>query len=381
MIHDFVQSISTDLARHPFNDEATLWPALRRLLQAHAPSGGAWLPGAIVDDIQAISAQLGLEHHFIRQIAATGNAGMAFGADKAAADVIVLAHMDRPTYRVRSLSDGLLYPMCATRFPATVYQTGAKALRYIEGRMQVSARGSLITHDGGKTVHFQLSEGELAWQDTVTMAVEPVLENGVIQGTGLDNCLGVITALGLAVALQQMEADLIAADRRCLIVFTDQEEGIPDAYFGHGAARLTFAVPPPTVGCIVVDAQTVNDALVMGQGTAHGTVSAWSRGSVVPPNLIALALDLSAAVNVQQPNTLQMNTGYLSRSDDMALGRWSQILGMSGPPMIEPHTGEEQAHLSDVQCAFHWLSVFTLATLGLNPSIQRQYALGSRESV
>jgi hypothetical protein len=374
-MREFIQTFSHLLDTHTFHTDDQLWPTLRRLLRAHAPSGGAWLPGAIVDDIQAICAELGLEDHFIRQIGATGNAGMAFGAVKPAADVIVLAHMDRPTYRVRSLADGLLYPMCATRFPTTEYRVGAKALRFVDGQMQISARGTLETRDGGKAVYLRVNEGELAWYDTVTMDVEPTFENGVVQGTGLDNCLGVVTALGLAVTLKMIEPDLLTANRRCLLVFTDQEEGVPDAYFGHGAARLTFAVPPPTLGCIVVDAETVNDVLVMGQGAAHGTVSAWSRGAVVPPNLSALAVDLSAAVNVLRPNTVQMNTGYLSRSDDMPLGRWSQILGMMGAPMIEPHTGEEAAHLVDVGRAVDWLSIFTATLLGLYPTVAAHYRL------
>lgn len=374
-MHNFVDKVSNLLVRHPLNNTDQLWAVLQRLLKAHAPSGAAWLPGSIVDDIQATSAQLGLEQNFIRQIGATGNAGMAFGADKAAADVIVLAHMDRPTYRVRSVNDGLLYPMCATRFPVPEYRVGAKALRFVDGKMQVSARGTLSTDDGGKSVYFQVSEGQLAWHDTVTMEVEPTLEKGVIQGTGLDNCLGVTIALGLAVILKQLEQELITAGCRCLLVFTDQEEGVPDAYFGHGAARLTFAVPPPTIGCIVVDAQNVNDSLVPGGGTGHGTVSAWSRGAVVPPNLIALALDLSTHVNQRNPGTVQMNSGYLSRSDDMPLGRWSQILGMSGPPLLEPHTGEEQAQISDLQRSFHWLSYFTLATLTIDKEIKTAYAL------
>ncbi|MEZ4666336.1 MAG: hypothetical protein R3E39_00210 [Anaerolineae bacterium] len=375
MIRAFVDQISALLAQHPFQDDDQLWATLRRLLRAHAPSGGAWLPGAIVDDIQAVCVDMGFGDHFVRQIGATGNAGMAFGADKAVADIIILAHMDRPTYRVRSVNDGLLYPMCATRFPTSEYRVGAKALRFIDGRMQVSARGILVTEDGGKTVSLQVTEGELAWHDTVTMDVEPTLEDGQIQGTGLDNCLGVVSALGLAIVLGRIESELVTADRRCLLVFTDQEEGVPEAYFGHGAARLAYAALPPSVGCIIVDAQNVSDALKPGAGVGHGTVSAWSRGSVVPPNLIALALDLSEAVNEKHPNTVQMNTGYLSRSDDMPLGRWSQILGMIGAPLLEPHTGEERADLSDVRCAYQWLSYFALAAIGLDAQTSHAYAL------
>ena len=86
---------------HPFlKSNEVLWGHLRDVLNANAPSGGAWLPGAIREVIGRIAYQYGLGEHFIAQIGATGNAGMALGADKPVYDVIVLAHMDRPAFRV-----------------------------------------------------------------------------------------------------------------------------------------------------------------------------------------------------------------------------------------------------------------------------------------
>lgn len=359
-------------------DRDQLWSALRRLLLAHAPSGGIALPGAILDDLMYLVNEAGLSERFLTTIGSTGNSAIWLGAEKAVPDIIVATHLDRPTFRVRSLEEGILYPMCAIRVPAGGYQTGAKALRFQDGRLIVGATGKIVFEhrNGQDVIVFEAEHGSLEWYDVVTMDVIPMLEDGVITGTGLDNCLGVITVLATAISLFGVEAVLKAQNKRLLLVFTDQEEGIPDAYFGHGAARLTFAVPQPTYGCVIADAHTVNGpALIAGHGTGHGTVSAWSRGSVVPPNYVSLAVALSAAVNAVRPNTVQMNTGYLSRSDDMALGRWSQILGMIGAPMTDAHTGHERAHLVDVPAAITWLTYYTLAVLRTVPDINQRYAL------
>lgn len=360
-------------------DSDRLWHALEQLLLANAPSGGAWLPDAIVDDIEALAAGLGLARRFIPHLGRTGNAGIALGADKAQADLIVIAHMDRPSFRVRSAQTGELYAMCSIRIPGERYETRAKALRFANGTIQISARGTLVVENqgGANQIHFHAEEGALAWHDTVVMDAPPRLEDGTIHGTGLDNCLGVITALGAAAALARVEAALISHKRRVLFVFSDLEEGIPDAYFGHGAARLAGMMPAPTYGAISVDAQTAgaDGVPAVGKGACFGTVSAWSRGSFVAPNYIALGADLAAELNNLTPGAVQLNTGYLSRSDDMPLGRWTQVLGMIGPPMTSPHTTEESAYLPDVQHAITWLTVYTAAALALAPEMSRQYAL------
>lgn len=379
-IYAALPGLEEALHTHPYLTQSNRLAAdLRRLLLAHAPSGGAWLPGAIGDDIGALAAALGLADHFIPNLERTGNAALALGAPGDRADIILSAHMDRPSFRVRNAATGELFPMCSIRTPGDSYRAGAKALRFLDGRMQVSARGTMLleNRNGQLAIHFQAEEGELAWQDVVVMAADPQSDDGRISGTGLDNCLGVISALGAAYALRAAEDSLRAQGRRILIVFSDQEEGIPEAYFGHGAARLAGIMPAPKLGVITVDAQTVGAEGIpaLGRGGCFGTVSAWSRGSVVPPNYVALGIELAAALNAAQPGCVQINTGYLSRSDDMPLGRWTQILGMIGPAMLNPHTVEEQAYLPDVQQTITWLSVYTAAALGLSPAIKRRFVL------
>ncbi len=60
----------------------------------------------------------------------------------------------------------------------------------------------------------------------------------------------------------------------------------------------------------------------------------------------------------------------------MILGRWARILALSGPPLLNAHTGEETAALSDLQNGVRWLSHFLVAALGLSPELAADYALG-----
>jgi hypothetical protein len=85
---------------------------------------------------------------------------------------------------------------------------------------------------------------------------------------------------------------------------------------------------------------------------------------------------MAEQINAQRPGTVQINTGYVSRSDDVILGRWSRILGLIGPPLSEPHTGQERVNLADLQSGVWWLTHFLAATLNLAPELTARYALG-----
>lgn len=358
-------------------DDNALWPLLSRLLDAHAPSGGANLPGGVGEVIGALANELGLGARWLPELGATGNAALWLGAT-GAADVVAVAHMDRPSFRVRAPESGALFPICANRFPEGDYRVGAKALRFADGRLVVGARGTIVSRreNGRDSVTFEASEGSLGWHDTVVMAAEPSRSaDGSVTGTGLDNALGVLTALLAAAALARVERALVERGARLLVVFSDQEEGPPDAFFGHGAARLAHAIPPPR-GVVVVDAHSADapDGPRLGGGVSHGSASGWGRGSIVPPNYLALARDLAAGVNRDRPTTVQFNSGYLSRSDDMALGRWAKVMALAGPPMLHAHTGDETARLSDVRSGAVWLAWF-LAALTLAPDLDARYAL------
>jgi hypothetical protein len=368
------------LRAHPYlTGTDVIWEDLEALLQAHAPSGAVLLPGGIGDMLHTI-IQRRLPSARYEILGSTGNSGLSFGAAKAELDLLICAHLDRPTFKVRQTNTGEVYPICAIRIPGERYQCRARAIRYAHGHLDYGATGTLFIEQTDKGLRFamQTEEGMLRERDLVVMDAEPRLTNGLIEGTGLDNCLGVVTLLGLAHTLSTQHYLLEAANLRVMLAFTDQEEGIPEAYFGHGAARLTHYLPQPTLGCMVADGQTVQaeGPLQSQTGTGHGVVSAWSRGTVVPPNYVALAEDLAESVNALHPSTVQMNHGYLSRSDDMALGRWAPILGMIGPPMTGAHTAEEAAYLTDLQAAVRWISHYALAVLGLSSDLKAEYALG-----
>lgn len=358
------------------------WERLVRLLTARAPSGGCLLPGAIGDVVADLAAELGLTDSYLAEIGSSGNPGVSLGAPIDAVDIVITAHIDRPSFRVREVvarEGGSLYPICADRFPEGDYRARALALRWEPGLgLIVGARGEFVAHnDGhGTTYHFRNREGELASYDVVTLDATPQVVDGVITGTGLDNCLGALSALYAARILKGAESALIAAERRVVIAFTDLEEGVPTAFFGHGAARLTAALPQPRIGAIVCDAQAVNPGINdMGRGVSHGTASAWGRGAYVPPNFHRLAVDLAAAFERVYPSTVQINHGYQSRSDDLGLSRWTRVLGMAGPPMIRAHTAEECAHLIDVPRAGVWLAAFTLACAGVEGDVASGYGL------
>jgi putative aminopeptidase FrvX len=356
--------------------ESWPWQALAQLLRAHAPSGGAGLRGAIGPLIGQLAAELGLGDGWTPRLGATGNAALWLGPSRTRADLVIAAHMDRPSFRVRDAQRGALYPICANRFPDGLYTAQAKALRFrAEEGLIVAARGTLASQRGpqGDSLILESHEGRLAWHDLVTLEAEPRLdEGGVVRGTGLDNSLGVLAALLAAARLRALPA---WDDLSVLFVFTDQEEGDPQAFFGHGAARLAYALPPPRLGTIILDAHGIlaDSPIIGGQGASHGTISAWGRGSIVPPQAIALALDLAQVVNAWRPATVQFNTGYMSRSDDLALGRWSQILALIGPPMRDAHTAHESAHLADVESASLWLVCFCAALL--NPDLAARYEM------
>ncbi|MDX2159817.1 MAG: M20/M25/M40 family metallo-hydrolase [bacterium] len=361
---------------HPLlKADGALESFLLRLLHAHAPRAGCALPGGIGTVIGEIAAEYGLADRFTLNFAGTGNAALDIGAANDQPDIVIVAHMDRPSFRVRDAAAHTIYPVCALRLPAGGYECAAKAIRW-----DANARSLIVASRGmftgyGTTLHYHTA-GDLRWTDTIVMEAEQTLIDGLITGTGLDNSLGVAAAFGAAVAFQRLEADLIRWQRRILFVFSDEEEGIPDVFFGHGAARLAQHIRPVR-GAIICDAHTAGDTLIsqVGNGASHGVISGQGKGALVALNGVALAVDLAASLNQTAPGTVQLNSGYLSRSDDMGMARWTRILGMIGVPMHDPHTAHETALVGDVEKTIRWLTQYTAACLGVSPALVDAYAL------
>ena len=337
----------------------SLHTLLVRLLAAPAPNNSCLLPGAVGGVIREIAAELGLD---CAPIGSTGNLGITIGDAAAPLDLLITAHMDRPCFRVLDLGASSLLPLCAIRVPGDDYQCAGMALRFEDGRVAVAAQGKLRfqSKSGELRIIFQAEQGELGWGDTVMMQATPQLRDGLIIGTGLDNALGVLIGLLSAQALNEQ-----SRSGRVLFAFTDQEEAPPSGLFGQGAARLAGELEPPRLGFINIDAHNPreHDGHLPGAGASHAFVSGDGRGSVVPMDKQALAEALAAEMNARRAQTVQLNYGYVSRSDDMLLNLWTRCLGLVGVPLLNAHTTEETAALGDVAAAVDWLGAFVATVL------------------
>lgn len=379
-LHQSLPQLEKTLAESPeLASIDTLWERLQRLLIYPAPSGGVLLPGAVIDAVQDIAHDYHLSERFIVNFENTGNMAIRFGVESEKADIILSAHLDRPSFRVKSLVDSTLYAISAYRFPNGEYRAPAKSFRYENGNLIVGAEGELIAieDESGKSLSFNVTDGELAPADTLTLASVPQRDGDTVVASGLDNALGVTTLLAIANIMQNLESALIEEGKTVLLIFTDNEEAPPDGFFGNGAARLRFAVPAPRRGIINVDGQNTGEptAPVIGKGASHAFVAGGGRGAIVPMNYQSLAIDLAESLNGANAATIQMHYGYQSRSDDMVYSRWTRVLGLTGVPLRHAHTAEETISLSDLQNAIRWTTYLTVACLGIVPGLDAQYVL------
>ena len=130
------ESISADSACAP----DAIYARLTRLLEAPAPANSCALPGAVGDVISALASELGLA---CAPFGSSGNLVIEIGDPAAPLDLLVTAHMDRPCFRVRNLLQATLYPLCAIRVPGDSYTCEGRALRFVDGRVSVTATGRL----------------------------------------------------------------------------------------------------------------------------------------------------------------------------------------------------------------------------------------------
>ena len=350
-----------------YTDVDQLFERLSGLVNAHAPANGCHLPGAIGDVIRSTANEFGLKLSTNPQILATGNLAIEIGANKREIDLVITAHMDRPSFRVLSEAEGTLYPICAIRIDGDEYVTSAKAVHFENEEISTTANGKIIIRKDGDDhqINFQTESGYLNWSDTVLMDTIPQRQDDKMIATGLDNSSGTLLALLSARVLHSFSALLEQWNQKILIVFTDQEEGPPTGLFGQGAARLSHAIPPPRLGFINMDAHNVDATagMIPGVGVSHAFVSGLGRGSVIPLDYQALAQSIARIVNEQRPNTVKLNYGYVSRSDDMLLSLWSRCLGLIGVPLANAHTTEETISLKDMVDAVYWIPTFIMTLL------------------
>lgn len=363
MLPGFLAQIDSDA----YCSVDAIYGQLKRLLAAPAPNSGAGLPGAVGDVIRELAADLGLRLSDDPRIQATGNLAIEIGAKTEVPDLIITAHMDRPTCRVLNLDEATLYPLCAIRVPRDNYVCDAIAVGYRDGGVRPAARGQLHFRESADdyVIRFEAASGALSWGDSVLMAAEPKLREGRIIGTGLDNAAGVLIGLLSARALSSLSVSLAERGRKIIFAFTDQEEGPPIGLFGQGAARLLGALGPPRLGFINIDGHNVDEALgqAPGIGASHAFVSGYGRGSVVPLEYQALAAQLADRVNQHNPGAVRLNYSYVSRSDDMLLSTRSRCLGLIGVTLANAHTAEETVSLEDVAAAVRWVGAFVSSVI------------------
>jgi hypothetical protein len=362
-------------------------------MSAHSPTGNVALPGTIIDTLTSAVREAGLGENFYPNFNCTGNAAVLLGKRKDRIDLLVDAHLDKPTFGIARIEDGehrkqaKLFACCANRFPSGVYQVAARALRYDETKQAVvvSGRGSVISHrseDLESRLIFEVAEGEIGYSDLVVLDVPPHRQKAVIVGSGIDDAAGLAIVLAAGSILKAIEPLLEARSLNCLLTFSDHEEWPPDSFFAQGASRTAFSLPAPTFGSVVVDVHTAGEGypIQLGQGISCGFISAGGRGAIVPLNYQRLTIALIATLNARQGNTAQHNTGYFSRSDDYALMRWSRILGLWGIPALDIHLGHETGHLGDVRGGVVLLSHYIPLVLGLPPTPAKRYHLYSQTS-
>ena len=103
-----IETLMTQIADDPLFSCDAVFGYLTRLLAAPAPNSGACLPGAVGEVIGDIAGELGLSLSTDPRILATGNLAVEIGAESDAADLLITAHMDRPSFRVLNLSEATL---------------------------------------------------------------------------------------------------------------------------------------------------------------------------------------------------------------------------------------------------------------------------------
>jgi hypothetical protein len=354
----------------------SLWIVLRQLLEAHAPSTGVTLPGAIFDQVSDIAAMFGLADRLDPNIGGAGIPGLWLGVAKEQVDLVVVARLDRLTLRIQQFlepSTAVVVPACGFDLQGYDAQYPAKAVRFDpeSGKLGVSARGKLSHGQNG--LCFEAEQGALDWQDVILLEPLSRRQGDWVRGAGLDNAAGVLCALGTAAIIRRIEEHLLEFDQRCLFIFPDHRD-----HLMRTLVNLNQQTPlAPLIGTVFVEGQYAQEALggvryEAGAAYAFGS----SRGLFIPMNYQQLTRDLAAAFGRLNPSTAQYNPAGQSQAFPGAEACSHRVLGLMGPPLGEQHVGLEVANLKDMQACVWWLSAYLAVVLNLVPSLTARYVLG-----
>lgn len=358
------------------SDREQTWLLLRQLMLAHAPSTGAGLPGGVIDQVSDIAAVFGLADRLVPNLAGSGCPGMWLGVAKDAADLLVVAPLDRLTFRPTRVIDDLtaeLAPICVSRSLADIAQSPAKGLRFDpdRGRLAVAAQGQIVPFN--EKLRFRAERGTVTWTDAITLDLVPQRQNDWVRGSGLDNAAGVLCALATASALRGVEEALLEHNRRCLFVFPDRRDVDLQSLLSRGWGSMQ-----PGLGTVLIEGLTADQA----RGPRHeaGAGYAFSNGKAcglhVPLNYQQLTSDLDASFQNLLSDVAQFSVIGQDGLADGELVHSRRIMGLMGPPLGRPHAGQETVHLEDMAASVWWMSAFVTLVLNLVPSVTARYALG-----
>jgi len=244
------------------------------------------------------------------------------------------AHADEISYLVRDVrangTVGLL-PFCSHR---SAIESPAITLRWVGGATgEVVARGVIRTEESGsvRTPIFVLDSGNVRRGDRVVYDT-PLVVDGDLLRCHVDNAAGMAACLSAILALQRLGADLPVA-----FAFTDEEEGpaLSNATFARGARRLISRIASPDL-CVVVDGHDFSHPDQLPAAALYAEYSSNAAGSVVPPHLYAAMRSLAgelqgAGIQIQE------NSGYVSRSDDVACYEMTPNVLLLGYGVTDPH--------------------------------------------
>jgi hypothetical protein len=359
-------------------DAESVWVMLRQLMLAAAPSTGAVLPGSIFEQVSDIAAAFGLADRLDIGLGGAGCAGLWLGVAKEQVDLVVLTHLDQLTFRVQRLRDAntaLVEPVCVPHVSDEVAPAPARSFRFDaqRGRMVLAAQGQLNLSSAGE-YSFEIEKGSLTPLDLITLALQPRRQGNWVRGSGLDNAAGILTALAVASILREIEEVLLEHNRRCLFIFPDRQDFMPDMLWTNSLGQNIH----PQFGTVVVDGQIIADESMQYEaGIGYAFSSAQQAGLFVPANYQQLTWDLAGTFEASMSAIAQYNyvvtTGGYQRGSGDYRGR---VLGLMGPPVSSPHAGQEIVHIKDIQAGIWWLSYYLPLVLGLVPPVSAAYALG-----
>jgi len=315
---------------HSYITPELAWDVLKKLDKNRAPSQTIeYTRAPIINDLVF---REGTVAGFAANFKATGNIVVTLTNDNPR--FWFFSHADEISYLFKDRLDDkavVLAPFCAHRAKAEYKATGLRFDSDPKGR--VVAYGSIRTMEinSAHVPVFFSSEGSIQPGDRVVYHHPLTKMNDLLYGQ-LDNPAGVAACILAILALKQLKDDLSVG-----FVFTDEEEGPSEsnATFARGAKRLRDRISIPEL-CVVVDGHDVASDDSISRAALYAEKSSNCRGTVVPPHLynaFRKLLDESEKTGIE----VKENTGYVSRSDDVACYEMTKNVLLVGYAVNNPH--------------------------------------------